>query len=83
MSKFGDVTNAIAGSVGKSQGEMYWEMAKAAFPPGDPEILFAEWFCDNQGRLRDACVELGVEPPEPGPHLFRRLKAAVMPVLQV
>jgi len=82
MSKFGDVANAIAGSVGKSSGEMLLSMARAAYPPGHPELLFAEWMAENQGRIQAACADLGVDPPEPGPGLFQRLKEAVMPVLE-
>lgn len=82
MSTFGDVANAIAGSVGKTQGKMVLAMIHATFPEGHPEVLFAEWMIANQGRLREACVELGITPPESGPGLYQRLKDAVMPVLE-
>jgi len=81
VSKVIDVANAIAGSVGKTQGEMILSMLHAAFPPDHPEILFAEWMAENQGRIREACIELGVIPPEQGPGLYQRLKKAVMPIL--
>lgn len=81
MSKFGDVANAIVGSVGKTQGEMVLAMAKAAFPEGHPEILFAEWLMENHGQIPQACANLGIEPPEPGPKLYQRLKDIVMPIL--
>lgn len=82
MTKFGDVANAIAGSVGKTRGEMILAMTRAAYPPGHPEIRFAEWMVENQGRIREACAELGVDPPDPGPGLFQRLKDIVMYVLE-
>ena len=82
MSTFGDVANAIAGSVGKTKGEMVLAMTRAAYPPGHPEILFAEWMAENQGQIREACTALGIVPPEPGPDLYQRLKDAVMPILE-
>ena len=77
VSIFGLVASVIAGSIGKSTGEAILAAVRAAFPPGHPEVLFAEWMVGNSGRLREACVELGIEPPEPGPELYQRLKAAV------
>ena len=82
MSTFGDIANALAGSVGKTQGETFVAMARAAYPPGHPEILFAEWMNENKGQIQAACEELGISPPAPGPGLFQRLKDAVMPVLE-
>jgi len=63
-------------------GEMILAMTRAAFPPDHPEVLFAEWLVENEGRWRDACVELGLEPPEPGPRLILRMKELVMPILE-
>jgi hypothetical protein len=68
----------MANSVGKSTGEMILAAIRIAFPPGDPERLFIEWLVANSERLREACVELGIEPPEPGPELYQRLKTAVI-----
>jgi hypothetical protein len=81
MSKFGDVANAIVNSAGKTFGEMALDMARAAYPPRHPEVLFAEWLNENWGNLKEACRALGVEPPENGPELYDRLKAAIMPLL--
>ena len=67
----------IANSVGKSTGEMILTAVRAAFPPGHPEVLFAEWMVENSGRICEACVELGIDPPERGPELYQRLKTAV------
>ena len=77
MSLFGLVASVIANSVGKSTGEMILAAVREAFPPEHPEVLFAEWMVENSGRLREACVELGIEPPKPGPELYQRLKTAV------
>jgi len=81
MSTFGKIANAMASSVGKTRGEMIVAMTKAAYPPGHPEILIAEWMAKNQGRIKEACAELGIDPPESGPGLFQRLKDIVMPKL--
>jgi hypothetical protein len=61
---------------------MAMELATATHPPGHPEILFAEWVNENYRDLPAACRALGVEPPENGPDLFKRLKAAVLPELE-
>ena len=82
MSKFGDIANAIAGGVGKSRAELALSMVQAAYPKGHPEVLFAQWMVDNEGRIREAITELGIEPPEPGRGLYQRLKDAVMPLLE-
>ena len=77
MSTIGEVASVIANSVGKSTGEMILSAVRAAFPPDHPEVLFVEWLVANSGRLREACVELDIEPPEPGPRFYQRLKTAV------
>lgn len=82
MTTFGNVANALAASAGKTKGEMILAMTQAAFPPVHPEVLFATWMEENQGQIRDACTDLGIDPPEPGPHLYQRLKDAVIPVLE-
>jgi len=82
MSIFGLVASVIANSVSKSRGEMILAAIREAFPPGHPEVLFAEWMVANSGRIREACVGLDIEPPEPGPELYQRLKTAVTARLQ-
>ena len=72
----------IVYSIGKNTGNVILAAVRAAFPPEHPEVLFAEWMVENSGRICEACVELGIEPPEPGPELYQRLKAAVMARLQ-
>lgn len=49
--------------------------------PGSPEALFWHWAADNAGRLKEAVIELGLEPPEPGPDLLGRIRDLVIPVL--
>lgn len=82
MSKFGDIANAIVGGVGKTRAELALSMVEAAYPEGHPEVLFAQWMLDNEGRIREAITELGIEPPGEGPRLYQRLKDAVMPLLR-
>jgi len=77
MSTIGEVASVMANSVGKSTGEMILAAIKAAFPSDHLEVLFVEWLVTNSGRLREACVELGIEPPAPGPGFYQRLKTAV------
>lgn len=49
-------------------------------PDDDPERLFTEWLFES-GGTRQKILDLGIEPPEPGPDLFRRIKEAVTPIL--
>lgn len=56
-------------------------LSRQVFPEGDPEQLFMNWVAENRGRLEIACRDLGIEPPPPGPNLFRRIKELVMPAL--
>lgn len=81
-SAIGRVAEALKGSVGKTQGEMALAMVQAVFPPDHVEVRFAQWMVDNAGRIREACMELGIEAPDPGPGLYERLKAAVTAVLE-
>lgn len=81
VSAIGKVADAIRSSIGKSRGEAAVMMISAAYPPGHPEALFAEWMLANQGHLLAACRKLDIEPPEPGPDLYERLKAVVMTTL--
>lgn len=62
-------------------GEFMVALAREVLNEGDPYLEFVEWFDANKNRLRDACSELGVEPPREGPWLFNRLRATVFPVL--
>lgn len=48
--------------------------------PGVEYTKFMKFFIENRHRLHDACKELGVEPPEEGPGLFRRLQEVLIPV---
>lgn len=52
------------------------------FPEGHPERLFVEWLAEHHGDLPQGCRDLGIEPPEPGPRLFMRIKDVVMPALE-
>jgi len=50
----------------------------------DPLRLFMHWLSDNSRNgvgLYLACQTLGIDPPMPGPRLFRRLYEVVSPVL--
>lgn len=82
MDVVGRVANAMAGSAGKTQGEMILDVMRAMYPADHPEVAFAEWMVENSSRIQEACQELGVEPPEPGPNLFSRLKFVVLPALE-
>uniref|UniRef100_A0A6M3X802 Uncharacterized protein n=1 Tax=viral metagenome TaxID=1070528 RepID=A0A6M3X802_9ZZZZ len=82
MSTVGKVAAAMIESVGKTKAELMLAMAEAAYSVEHSEFLFAEWMVLNSGRIREACIELGVEPPPEGPNLFRRLKEAVTPELR-
>lgn len=78
---FAAVAKTIQESVGKTQAQMVLDVMKH-FEPDDPRRLFWEWMVKNQGRWDEACRELGIEPPEPGRGLVRRLQVAVMPILE-
>lgn len=64
-------------------GERMRDLAQAVFPAGHPELLFSEWYTSNKSRLQEAIAELGIEPPEPGPKLFNRIREAVLPHFEV
>ena len=72
----------IVYSVGKNTGNVILAAVRAAFPPGHPEVLFAEWMVENSGRICEACAELGIKPPAAGPGLYQRLKTAVTEKLE-
>ena len=65
-----------------TQCEAMLALAQAVYPPGHSEVRFAQWMVDNQGQIQEAITELGIEPPKPGPDLYRRLKEIVMLVLE-
>jgi hypothetical protein len=51
----------------------------------DPDVeytKFMQFFIENRHRLQEACRELGVEPPEEGPGLFKRLQEVLIPVFE-
>ena len=77
---FAAFTQTLKESVGKTQGEMVLDLMKH-YEPDDPRRLFWEWMINNSGRYYEACRELGIELPEPGKDLVRRLQAVVMPKL--
>jgi len=82
VSTFGKVAAAMVESVGKTRAEFALAMVKAAYPPEHPEVLFAEWMVANDGRIWEACTDLGIEPPPKGPNLYQRLKEMVIPELR-
>ena len=82
MSTVGKVAAAMVESVSKTKAELALAMVQATYPAGHPEILFAAWMIANGSRIREACTDLGIEPPPEGPNLFRRLKEKVMPELR-
>jgi len=77
---FAAFAQTLKESVGKTQGEIVLDLMKH-YEPDDPRRLFWEWMIENRGRYQEACRELGIEPPDPGKGLTRRLQEIVMPNL--
>lgn len=77
----GEIAATIAGSVGKTKGELILSLVQNVYPPHHSEVLFAEWMNENIERIPEACAELGIDPPKPGLGLYQRMKAVVMPAL--
>lgn len=43
---------------------------------------FIKFFTENRHCLQEACRDLGVEPPQEGPGLFKRLQEVLLPVFE-
>jgi hypothetical protein len=46
----------------------------------NPDRLFSEWLSETTNLIQ-GCIDLGIDPPEEGPELLDRIKAAVSPAL--
>jgi len=66
----------------QTMGEFLLTLHKELLPENDLDYKFYEWMYKNRIRLREACKELDIDIPE-GDNLYKRLKDAVMPKLEM
>jgi hypothetical protein len=75
---FNRVAGEIAAAYGTSAIDGFLKLVQKTMDATDPFRVFVEWLHANQGDLAAGCQQLGIEPPEEGPELARRLRDAVM-----